>query len=41
MAKDAVCGYIESLRKHKEPVPTDDETLVTSLDLDYAQVARR
>ena len=41
MAKDAVSGYIESLRKHKEPVPTDDETLVTSLDLDYAQVARR
>jgi len=21
MVKDAVCGYIESLRKHKEPIP--------------------
>jgi antitoxin HicB len=26
MAKDAISGYIKSLRKHKEPVPTDDET---------------
>ncbi len=34
MAKDAVSGYIESLKKHGEPVPTDDETLVTSLDLE-------
>ncbi len=39
MAKDAVSGYIESLRKHREPVPTDDDTLVTSLDLEYAQTA--
>ncbi len=28
MAKDAIAGYIESLKKHKEPIPTDDETLV-------------
>jgi predicted RNase H-like HicB family nuclease len=28
MAKDAIGGYIESLKKHKEPVPADDETLV-------------
>jgi antitoxin HicB len=33
MAKDAISGYIASLRKHKEPVPTDEETLVASLDL--------
>ncbi len=39
MAKDAASGYIESLRKHGEPIPTDDETLVTSLDLEYAQTA--
>jgi predicted RNase H-like HicB family nuclease len=25
MAKDAVSGYIESLRKHGEPIPTDNE----------------
>jgi predicted RNase H-like HicB family nuclease len=36
MAKDAISGYIASLKKHKEPVPTDDETLVASLDLEYS-----
>jgi len=41
MAKDAVSGYIESLRKHREPIPTDNETLVTTLDLEYAQTASR
>jgi antitoxin HicB len=39
LAKDAASGYIASLRKHGEPIPTDDETLVTSLDLEYAQTA--
>jgi predicted RNase H-like HicB family nuclease len=37
MARDAISGYIESLRKHKEPIPTDDETLVASLDLEYSR----
>jgi predicted RNase H-like HicB family nuclease len=41
MAKDAICGYIESLKKHKEPIPTDEETLVASLDLEYTQASRR
>lgn len=41
MAEDAVSGCIESLRQHGEPGPTDNETLVTSLDLGYAQTARR
>ncbi|HXX24567.1 MAG TPA: type II toxin-antitoxin system HicB family antitoxin [Terriglobia bacterium] len=41
MAKDAICGYIESLKKHREPVPTDSDTLVTTLDLEYAQAASR
>ncbi|MGH7869289.1 MAG: type II toxin-antitoxin system HicB family antitoxin [Candidatus Dormibacteraceae bacterium] len=41
MARDAISGYIESLRKHKEPVPTDSETLVTSLDLEYVETAHR
>jgi antitoxin HicB len=36
MAKDAISGHIKSLRKHKQPVPTDDETLVASLDLEYS-----
>lgn len=25
MSKDAISGYIASLRKHKAPVPTDDD----------------
>src|SRR5260370_5928186 len=41
MAKDAITGYIESLKKHKEPIPTDNETLVASLDLAYAAASRR
>ena len=41
MAKDAIEGYVASLRKHKEPVPTDEETLVTTLDLEYASTSGR
>jgi predicted RNase H-like HicB family nuclease len=41
MAKDAISGYIESLKKHNEPIPTDDESLVASLDLEYAEAPRR
>jgi len=41
MARDAVADYIESLRKHHEPIPTDRETLVTTLDLEYAEAAVR
>ncbi len=41
MVKDAISAYIESLRKHKEPIPTDEETLVASLDLEYAQTSGR
>ena len=33
MAADAILGYIISLKKHKEPIPTDSETFITSLDL--------
>ena len=41
MVKDAITGYIESLRKHKEPIPTDEKTLVASLDLEYVQTSGR
>ncbi|MGO9209931.1 MAG: type II toxin-antitoxin system HicB family antitoxin [Terriglobales bacterium] len=41
MVKDAISAYIESLRKHKEPIPTDEETLVASLDLEYVQTSGR
>lgn len=41
MARDAISGYIESLKKHKEPIPTDDDSLVASLELEYAEASRR
>lgn len=41
MAKDAISAYIESLKKHNEPIPTDDDSLVASLDLEYAETSRR
>lgn len=41
MARDAVAGYIESLKKHKEPIPSDDDSLVASLDVEYAETSRR
>ena len=37
MARDAISGYIASLRKHNEQIPTDDDTLVASLDLEYSR----
>jgi antitoxin HicB len=37
MAKDAISGYIAGLRKHKDPIPTDDNTLVASLHLVYSR----
>jgi predicted RNase H-like HicB family nuclease len=41
MAKDAISAYIESLKKHNEPISTDDESLVASLDLEFAKTSRR
>jgi len=41
LVKDAIAGYIESLKKHGEPIPTDDESLVTRLDLEYGEATRR
>jgi antitoxin HicB len=32
MARDAISGHIASLRKHKDPIPTDDDRLVASLE---------
>ena len=37
MAKDAISGYIASLRKHHDPVPSDEDTLLTTLELEYAR----
>lgn len=34
MARDAAVGYVASLRKHNEPIPSDDKTLVAVLDFE-------
>lgn len=34
MAKDAIFGYIQSLKKHHEPIPTDSDSFVGSIDFD-------
>ncbi|MFH1575386.1 MAG: type II toxin-antitoxin system HicB family antitoxin [Candidatus Nealsonbacteria bacterium] len=33
MAIDAIGGYIASLRKHKEAIPTDEENFFTSVEI--------
>lgn len=33
MAVDAIKAYIASLKKHKEPVPTDQESFFTSVEI--------
>lgn len=33
MAKEAICLYIDSLKKHHELIPTDNTSLVSSITL--------
>ena len=33
MAKNAIEGYLESLAKHGEPIPRDDDVLNTTVDV--------
>lgn len=33
MAEDAIQGYVASLRKHGEPIPTEDQSFITSVDV--------
>lgn len=40
MAEDAIKGYIESLKKHKERIPFDNESFFTSIDLEYAKTSQ-
>ncbi len=35
-ADDAINGYIASLVKHDEPIPTDDLSFVSSIDVEVA-----
>ncbi|MDI6592036.1 MAG: hypothetical protein QME61_03855 [Patescibacteria group bacterium] len=38
MAIDAIKGYIASLKKHKEPIPTDEESFFTSIEIKKVSV---
>lgn len=41
MAVDAIGGYLASLNKHGEPIPADDESLATSVDVPFpAELSR-
>lgn len=33
MAVDAIKGYLASLKKHKEPIPTDEGDFFTSIEI--------
>ena len=33
MARDAIEGYIESLKRHHEPIPSDDTTFISSVQI--------
>lgn len=33
MAKDAIKAYVVSLKKHREPIPNDNEAFIASVDV--------
>lgn len=35
MAKEAIQLYLESLKKHNEEIPSDEKSLIGSLDMEY------
>jgi len=35
MAADAIGGYIESLVKHGEPIPVDDDNLTANVEIEF------
>lgn len=41
MAADAIRGYLASLQKHGEPIPSDATTFITSIDLKRSTAKRQ
>lgn len=35
MAVDAIEGYLASLKKHDDPIPSDDVSFISSISIDY------
>ena len=40
MAADAIAGYVASLKKHGDPVPSDDASFIASVGIDLVPQAR-
>ncbi len=40
MIQDAIDGYIESLRKHHEPIPTDHSYMLTTIQVRKSEKRR-
>ena len=40
MVRDAITAYIASLNKHKEPIPTDDNTVTSYIDIPNVKITR-
>lgn len=38
MAKDAIRLYLQSLKKHHEPIPQEESSFIGSVDLEFPQV---
>lgn len=38
MAKDAIKLYLESLKKHKEAIPLEENSFISSIDLEFPQI---
>lgn len=36
MAKDAIKLYLESLKKHKEAIPSEGNSFISSIDLEFS-----
>jgi len=41
MAQDAIKGYVHVLKQEGEPVPTDDQSIVTSVQITSRSVRRK
>lgn len=41
MARDAIAGYIQSLKKHGEQIPSDADDFVTTIDIEVKNKSKK
>lgn len=41
MARDAIAGYIQSLKKHGEQIPSDAEDFVATIDIEVKNKSKK